>query len=67
MKARKASDLRELGNDELVNLVEETQETLANQRFQNELKQLQDVSYIGILRKDIARMKTILKERDVKI
>lgn len=67
MKARKASDLRELGNEELANLVAETQETLANQRFQNELKQLQDVSYISIIKKDIARMKTILKERDVKI
>ena len=63
MKPRKAQDLRELTDQELVNLVEETQETLANQRFQNELKQLQDTAYLKILKTDIARMKSILNER----
>jgi len=65
MKPRKAQDLRELTDQELMNLVEETQETLANQRFQNELKQLQDTAYLKILKSDIARMKSILNERKV--
>lgn len=60
MKPRKTKDLREMTIDELTNLVKETEDTLAKQRFQNSLKQLQDNAYLGILRKDIARMKTIL-------
>lgn len=60
MKPRKTKDLREMTIDELTALVKETEDTLAKQRFQNSLKQLQDSAYLGILRKDIARMKTIL-------
>lgn len=63
MKARKAQDLKELSNQELVATLREAQETLAKQRFQHALKQLQDTAYLSILRKDIARMKTILNER----
>jgi large subunit ribosomal protein L29 len=63
MKARKAKDLKELSNQELVATLREAQETLAKQRFQHALKQLQDTAYLTILRKDIARMKTILNER----
>lgn len=65
MKARKAKDLKELTNEELVNLIQESKETLAKQVFQNELKQLQDTAYLRILKKDIARMNTILNERKV--
>lgn len=63
MKPRVAKDLRELTDQELINLVEESEETLAKQRFQHALKQLQDTAYLKILRQDIARMKTILRER----
>lgn len=67
MKARKAKDLRELSNEELIALVNESTDTLAQQRFQNELKQLQDTAYLKILKADIARMKTILTERNISI
>ncbi len=63
MKPRKASDLRELTQAELEHLLQESEETLATQNFQHALKQLQDTSYLHILKKDIARMKTILNER----
>ncbi len=61
-----AQDLRELTDVELVNLIEESKETLAKQNFQHALKQLQDTDYLKILKRDIARMKTILKERSSK-
>lgn len=67
MKPRNAKDLRELPNDELVMLIDETEETLAKQRFQLSLKQLQDTTYLKILKKDIARMKTIVNERKLGI
>lgn len=66
MKSRQAKDLRELKDQELVNLVEESQETLAKQKFQHALKQLQDTTYLKILRRDIAKMKTILRQRSSK-
>lgn len=65
MKPRKAEVLKELTQDELVNALSEAEETLAKQRFQHALKQLHDTSYLKILKKDIARMKTILNEREV--
>ncbi len=63
MKQRKATDLRDLTDTELVQLLQESQETLAKQTFQHALKQLQDTAYLKILKSDIARMKTILNER----
>ncbi|MFP4527560.1 MAG: 50S ribosomal protein L29 [Candidatus Kapaibacterium sp.] len=64
MKPRKAKDLKELTNEELMHLLDESQETLAKQRFQHSLKQLQDTSYLAILKGDIARIKTLLNERE---
>lgn len=63
MKARKAKDLRELSTDELVKTLNETEETLIKQRWQHSLKQLHDTAYLKILKKDIARMQTILNQR----
>ena len=63
MKARKAEDLRSLDNNELENSLEEAEENITRLRFQNRLGQLDDTSNIKTLRKDIARMKTILHER----
>jgi large subunit ribosomal protein L29 len=63
MKPRNAKDLRELTDTELMRLLQESQETLVKQRFQHSLKQLQDTAYLKILRKDIARINTILTER----
>ncbi len=63
MKPRKAKDLRELSDMELKNLLEESKETLARQRIQHSLKQLTNTASLATLRKDIARIKTIINER----
>ncbi|MCX6152978.1 MAG: 50S ribosomal protein L29 [Candidatus Kapabacteria bacterium] len=62
MKPRKIKDLTELTTAEIQHLLAESEETLAKQRFQHALKQLHDTAYLKILRKDIARMKTILNQ-----
>jgi len=67
MKPRKARDLRELNDQDLIAALHEAEETLAKQRFQHALKQLQDTAYLRILRKDIARMKYILHERNIRV
>ena len=66
MKPRKMSDLLDLNDGELIQLAAETEETLAKQRFQHALKQLHDTAYLKILRKDIARMKTIINQKKIK-
>ncbi len=64
MKPRKTQDLREFTDEELHQSLEEARETLSKQRFQHALRQLQDTSYLSILKKDIARISTIIKERE---
>lgn len=63
MKARKATDLVGLSDAELASFVKESEENITRLRFQLALGQLQDSSSIKTLRKDVARMKTILHQR----
>jgi len=63
MKSRKAADLRSLTTVELQSFMKESEENVTRLRFQLTLGQLQDSSSIKTLRKDIARMKTLLHER----
>jgi len=67
MKPRKAKDLRELTDEEIVSLLEESNQTLSSQRFQHSLSQLQDTAYLNTIRRDIARLKTIIKERNLEV
>lgn len=63
MKSRKAEDLRTLSTTELETFVRESEENVTRLRFHLILGQLQDSSSIKTMRKDIARMKTILHAR----
>lgn len=63
MKSRKAADLRSLTTQELEGFLKEAEENVTKLRFQQVLGQLHDVASIRVLRKDIARMKTLLAER----
>ncbi|MBS1561613.1 MAG: 50S ribosomal protein L29 [Bacteroidetes bacterium] len=64
MKARKAADLKGLPTNELVAFLKESEENITKLRFQLVLGQLQDTTSIRTMRKDIARMKTILAQRE---
>lgn len=63
MKPRKAKDLKDLSAVELNQLLADTQETLVKQNIQHSLKQLQDTAYLKILRRDIARIKTVMSAK----
>ena len=63
MKSRKAADLRSLTTQELESFLKEAEENVTKLRFQQVLGQLHDVASIRVLRKDIARMKTLNAER----
>ncbi|MBN8573366.1 MAG: 50S ribosomal protein L29 [Candidatus Kapaibacterium sp.] len=63
MKGRTAKDLRDLSNEELLIAIRENEDTLTKLRFQRVLGQLQNTSQLNTLRKDIARIRTVLHER----
>jgi large subunit ribosomal protein L29 len=61
----KAGELRDLSDDELRTKVKELQEELFNLRFQLATGQIENVSRIRTVRRDIARVKTIQREREL--
>lgn len=56
-------ELRELSDAELQKRIMDEEEGLANLKFQLSLSQLENTSKIKVIKKDVARMKTILRER----
>ena len=59
----KASTLRELNVLDLEAMLVEKLESLQNFKFQQALQQLEDGTSITKTRKEVARIKTILKEK----
>jgi len=60
----KIHEIRELKSEELVKRIEEEEKNLVDLRFAHQLKQLTNTSKLKITKKDLAKMKTILKERE---
>ena len=60
----KATDIRELSAEEIQQKVTDLKEALFNLRFQHEIGQLENPKKIGETKKDIARLKTILNEKE---
>ena len=58
-------EIRELYNEEILSKIEESKEELFNLRFQQATGSLEKPSRINELRKLVARMKTILREREL--
>ncbi|MGL1937052.1 MAG: 50S ribosomal protein L29 [Fibrobacterales bacterium] len=61
----KASELRELALDQLNEKHKELDDALFDQKFKSKMGSLDNPSVIAKTRKDIARIKTILKEKAV--
>lgn len=62
MKAMKSAEIRKLGLEEIRTKISDARDELMKLRFQQVTGQLTDTSRLNILRKDIARMETILAE-----
>ena len=60
-----ASVLRGLGDAELVNRLADTKQELFNLRFQNVTGQLENSSRLPLVRREIARINTVLREREI--
>ncbi|MEZ5117340.1 MAG: 50S ribosomal protein L29 [Candidatus Nanopelagicales bacterium] len=63
----KPEELRNLEDDELVSKLREAKEELFNLRFQAATGQLESHGRLRAVRKDIARIYTIMRERELGI
>jgi len=61
----KARELRDKSDSELTEQERELKEELFNLRFQHATGQLENTMAIVRVKKDIARVKTLLRERDL--
>jgi large subunit ribosomal protein L29 len=61
----KASELRELSEEELVTRLREAKAELFNLRFQSATGQLESHGRLKAVRRDIARIYTIMREREL--
>ena len=61
----KASELRELSDGELLQKGQDLLEELFNLRFQLATNQIENVGRLSAVRRDIARVKTIQRERQI--
>ncbi len=65
MAGSRARDLRDMVPEELENKLAETRQELFNLRFQHVTGQLDNSSRLGQLRRDVARISTILRAQEI--
>ncbi|REF37330.1 50S ribosomal protein L29 [Thermasporomyces composti] len=63
----KATELRNLGEEELAEKLREAKEELFNLRFQAATGQLENHGRLRAVRRDIARIYTVMRERELGI
>ena len=63
----KKSELNKLGKDELNTKLTDNQEALLNLRIQKALQQLEHPQKIRSLKREIAQIKTVIREYDLSI
>jgi large subunit ribosomal protein L29 len=61
----KAREFRELNDVELEHRLSDAKEELFNLRFQNATGQLDSTARLAQVRKDVARIETLLREREI--
>ncbi len=59
------SDIRDMTTDEIREQITQKQEELFRLRFRGATQQLENPALIRSLRRDVARMRTILREREM--
>ncbi|MBP1567798.1 MAG: 50S ribosomal protein L29 [Oscillospiraceae bacterium] len=62
----KATDIKEMSVDEMNNKLEDLKQELFNLRFQLAVNQLENTARLKAVKKDIARIKTVLREQELK-
>ena len=63
--AKTSESLRDVGDGELFDQLAEAKEELFNLRFQHVTGQLDNTARLGVVRKQVARINTELREREI--
>ena len=63
--ARRASELNELDVPSLLERLAETKQEAFNLRFQHATGQLENTARLGHLRREVARINTLLRQREI--
>jgi large subunit ribosomal protein L29 len=61
----KTQEIRQMTNEELIKRIEENLDAIGTMKFQKATSQVENSAKFSVLRKDIARMKTIIREREL--
>ncbi len=61
----KPAEIRQMSNEQISERLEETQRELFNLRFRLATRQLSNSSELRKVKKDIARFKTAIREREI--
>ena len=61
----KASEVRDLSERELMEKISDLKAELFNLRFQHAINQLENPMRLSHVKKDIARVKTVIKQREI--
>jgi large subunit ribosomal protein L29 len=61
----RAEDIRKMSSEQILDSIEDQKEALFNLRFQDASGQLEDPNSLNRTRRDLARLKTILRERQL--
>ena len=61
----KGKDLKELTKEELLKRKKDTKEELFNLRFQHSTGQLENTARLEHLKKDVAKIETILRQKEL--
>jgi large subunit ribosomal protein L29 len=62
----KASEIRDIRSEQLVSTLEDKQKQLFNMRSQAMTEKVENFNAVGNLKRDIARIKTIIRENELK-
>jgi len=63
----KIKEIRDMASHELTDKLRELKEEMFNLRFQNATNQLENPMRIAVVRKDIAKVMTVMKENELGI
>ncbi len=61
----KTSEIIELSSAEILERIDANQNSLTRMKMNHAISQLENPQVLAVLRKDIARLKTILRQREI--
>mgnify|MGYP001583498725 FL=1 len=61
----KIHEIKEMKTEEIVQRIKDEEQSLVDLRFSHQLKQLTNTSKLKNVKRDIARLRTVLQEREL--